>query len=560
MPSHVIHLASTRVADQTLDHELGHYFYLRETFLAGGFGPNLTNVNPTEYDTVFGTNSTETTATFFTSEAQVNTFLATPGNVVLRKDGRVTDISNNGFAGTGAFRLSWVDTSVTATNQCELQLTIAGNTYRTSTHPNQMRGVQHAISGGSRPYSINFMSYFDCPNPNKADAILEMEPSQVEIVRNSLRSTWSQRNQLGRGSVRQGPRRNSTVDFDGDGKRDIAYYRPSTSQCVVVFSSTSATNTITLSSGNQALGDTPMLGDYDGDGKTDCAVFRPGVAGGSSAWLWAASGSSYTNYIEYFGTQGDIPISDVRFSASNAAYGRYGVFRPSNATFYWWWSSGVVASSQLGYTGDDLVLGDYDRDGLTDLAVWHPTSTGTAPTLSYFVVKYSANFYGSWRSWQWGQETDVPIGAVSRDGDSQLDFAVWRPSNGTWYYLLNPRANGTSNSSSQQWGGVGDVPMPGFDLDNDGLADEAIWRPAGSGAQIWYRNTATSTWAVYNFGLTGDVPMWVPDTNSDTQPELLIYRRSGTPIGTFHILPSYMGGYPWFSSVSTTMLYSDILL
>ena len=360
------------------------------------------------------------------------------------------------------------------------------------------------------------------------------------------------------------------VDFDNDNKRDIAYYRPSTGQCVVRETSNPTVDRVISLTGFD-VNDIPMLGDYDGDGMTDCAVFRPGanVTGGASAqWRWAASGSGGAMQTDNFGWTGDLPISDVRFRATSSAYGRYGVFRPSNHTFYWWTSSSTFAAVQFGYTGDQLVLGDYDRDGWTDLALWTPTTGSTPPAQSYFTIQYSADNYASWHSWAWGQETDVPIGAVQHDDldsapSSPLDFAVWRPSNGTWYYLMNPTITNTSGTASQQWGGAGDVPMPGYDIDLDGIEDEAIFRPAGSGAQIWYRRSGGSGmgYNVYNGGMTGDVVMWMPDENGDNHPELLFYRRAGTPVGRLHRANSISGGtYSTFSWVATTMVYSDLLL
>jgi hypothetical protein len=95
-------------------------------------------------------------------------------------------------------------------------------------------------------------------------------------------------------------------DFDGDGKTDLAVFRPSNGTWLIL---RSGNGQLQVTPFGSSL-DYPQPGDYDGDRKADLAVYRPTTG---DWYFWRSADNSQTSL--HWGTPGDKAVSSMaRFS------------------------------------------------------------------------------------------------------------------------------------------------------------------------------------------------------------------------------------------------------
>ncbi len=244
-------------------------------------------------------------------------------------------------------------------------------------------------------------------------------------------------------------------DYDGDGRSDIAIFRPGSGLWAV-------RGLGSLNFGT--AGDVPASGDYDGDGHAEVAVFR------SASGLWAIR--DLTRF--FFGGSDAVPApadydGDGTCDAS--------VFSAGAGT----WSVRGMTAAFFGQSGDLPSPADYNADGRAEFAVFRPADGLWA-------------ILGGGRRY-FGQSGDVPVpGAYCWPGDPAraaplAEFpAVFRPVNGLWAVWGHTRL---------RFGMDGDSPVPG--AFGGGIVDDfAVFRGSSG---MWSVRDGTRCF----FGTAGDL-------------------------------------------------------
>jgi hypothetical protein len=225
----------------------------------------------------------------------------------------------------------------------------------------------------------------------------------------------------------------SPSDFDGDGKTDLALFRPANGLWIVPRSSGGSTTITQFGAPN--FYDIPVPGDYDGIGRTELALFRPSTA----QWIILGPGGPR---VVNFGAPNlfDIPVPG---DYDGVGYTEPAIYRPSTGQWFALGPNGghLVATFGAPNLFDVPVPGDYDGTGHTEPAVFRPSTAQwfvLGPTGGRLLGSFGApNFF------------DVPIPG-DYDGIGRTELAIFRPST-TQFFVLGPTggrllgASGTPN-------------------------------------------------------------------------------------------------------------------
>ncbi|MCC6217233.1 MAG: hypothetical protein IT376_20410 [Polyangiaceae bacterium] len=391
----------------------------------------------------------------------------------------------------------------------------------------ELRGLAFVANGR---YATNIMSYF-------LEAASEhfLSGSQVLLLRKYLRwdtsgvkSAYSKDRSPAHGLGPTGGRARlgswasgnplARVDFNGDGRRDLAVWTPPTAEGAAgrlrVLLSPGFTQLIDTPFGR--VGDVPLVGQFDSDACSDFGVYQPGGGVARDApndtqayWRWCSTqcaapastscGSlpqtSCSTNCSAFGGRDHVPLPGLEMSG--AAPDELGVFVPDWAG--WFWLDGGVQGRLVGDpalgTGE-LLPGLYDADKKTDLVVYYRSNA------TYYYARSDQSWSPVGSRAMGAQFAPQPTGtSAERAGavpvpffrmmyvniapgvwipDKRRTFSLFWPHDASWNTLWDPFGAGAVESCVFGDGRV-DQPFTGFDRDGDFNADLGRFRDTAAG-------------------------------------------------------------------------------
>jgi hypothetical protein len=256
--------------------------------------------------------------------------------------------------------------------------------------------------------------------------------------------------------------------------------------------------------------------DFDGGRQSDLAVTRnfcfnqgPDPEGCNPQLVWYSQAPGGGSTQQYFGVPTDIRVPgdyDVDGITDIA------VWRPSDGNFYVLGSANGYSGFHWGQNGDIPVPAEYNQQGITEYAIYR---AGTFHIFGHISGYYTKTI---------GAAGDKPA-VADYDGDSKVDVAVFNA--GVW--KIEKSTGGMLNIN---FGTTGDIAVPA-DYDGDGKANIAVFRPASG---TWYiLNADNQTFSGTAFGISTDKP--VPaDYDGDGKTDIAVFRS-----GTWYILNSRIG-------------------
>ncbi|WP_425551891.1 FG-GAP-like repeat-containing protein [Fodinicola feengrottensis] len=285
-------------------------------------------------------------------------------------------------------------------------------------------------------------------------------------------------------------------DFSGDGKDDVLTFTRGTAATAYGATSTGAAfagDGVLVASGVAPGTAVPLTGDVDGDGRTDIIWF---VRGGSpKVYVQLSNGSTFGApqlWHSFFALDSEIPLvgdfngdgrADIATFTRGASYGPGQVYvaLSTGSSFE---GTSQLWDSNFGYGSEPPAVGDFNGDGMDDIATFSQGTTGDV----YVALSNGARFLGNggdnlWNGWFAPAGETPAVGDFN--GDGRDDIVTFTQANPALVYV--GLSDGTQFGAGAIWHHrfslAGEVPGVG-DFDGDGKSDIVTFT-RGTAAQVY---------------------------------------------------------------------------
>ena len=303
------------------------------------------------------------------------------------------------------------------------------------------------------------------------------------------------------------------LDFNGDGRTDLALYREGSRashlapQSSYWFFMDPLTGLTSVRQFGRSL-DVPAPADYDGDGKTDVGIYRwwDFETGDTNQW-WLSKSASGGHQVILSYELGYSKFNRNYIGDARAEIGQlYQVDisqNPAETCFISIYFIGDLEGNIIRKTVGDAcnvvptpVPGDYNNDGRSEIAVFDNQ------TFKVWLPPYNSGMTAP----QIVQVMDIDMPTPGDfDGDGKTDFAGTKRRNGRMIWKI--KRSGGGADLEVDFGFDTDKPVPG-DYDGDSKTDIAVFR--ASAGTWWIKHSSSGAVTVNRYGLPTDTPLAMP--------------------------------------------------